>query len=247
MFQGGHQSPPADRFQPVLDAFFARTLKGAAIAPALRPPVITQGRTSSAAGAFRTEASWPPEGTRTLRLALGRRGGTGAGTLAHSATASQASYTDLGTSTEETAMRDLDGEATWLAYMSAPLTSPVRIAGTPRLNLRLSTSADHGHVTPTLVDLAPDGSAQPISRGFLNLRYREGLAREVPMPPGEPVTASVRFSPQDHTVVPGHRIALVVAGSNAVWALPDAPAGTRTTIFHGGTPGSALQLPVAGG
>jgi len=78
----------------------------------------------------------------------------------------------------------------------------VRIAGTPRLNLKLSTSTDHGHVTPTLVDIAPDGSPQPISRGFLNLRYRDGLASEVPMPPGRPDTATVRFSPQDHTVRP---------------------------------------------
>jgi hypothetical protein len=37
----------------------------------------------------------------------------------------------------------------------------------------------------------------------------------------------------------------VVAGSNTVWAVPDEPAGTRYTIGHGGSPGSALVLPVA--
>ena len=41
------------------------------------------------------------------------------------------------------------------------------------------------------------------------------------------------FSPQDHTVAAGHRIGLVVAGSNVVWAVPDAPAGTTTTVRRG--------------
>jgi X-Pro dipeptidyl-peptidase len=241
MFQGGHQSPPADRFLPVLDAFFNTTLKGAPVAPALRPPVITQGRDSAAAGGFRTEASWPPAGVREMRLELGR--GAEGGTLSPSAPPGHAAYTDLGTTSEEVALRGLDAETTWLAYRSAPLRGDVRIAGTPRLRLVVGTSTDHAHVTPTLVDIAPDGSAKPISRGFLNLRYRAGLEREVPMPTTRPVTATVRFSPQDHTVRAGHRIAVVVAGSNVIWALPDEPAGTRTTVFGG----SALVLPVADG
>jgi X-Pro dipeptidyl-peptidase len=112
----------------------------------------------------------------------------------------------------------------------------------PHCSRLLEVSADHGHLTPTLVDLAPDGTAKAISRGFLNLRYREGLAAEKPVPPGTPVRASVRFSPQDHTVRAGHRIALVVQSSNAVWAVPDQPAGSTFTVHHGR---SALVLPVA--
>jgi len=42
----------------------------------------------------------------------------------------------------------------------------------------------------------------------------------------------------------GHRIGLVLAGSNVAWALPDAPAGTRVTVHHG-TAASQLVLPVA--
>ena len=60
------------------------------------------------------------------------------------------------------------------------------------------------------------------------------------MPPGEPVSATVTFSPQDHTVAAGHRIGLVVAGSNVVWAVPDAPAGTTTAVRSG-----TLVLPTA--
>jgi hypothetical protein len=60
------------------------------------------------------------------------------------------------------------------------------------------------------------------------------------VPPGEPVSATVTFSPQDHTVAAGHRIGVVVAGSNVVWAVPDAPAGTTTTVL-----GGTLALPTA--
>jgi len=100
-------------------------------------------------------------------------------------------------------------------------------------------------VTPTLADIAPDGTAKAISRGFLNLRYRTGLAREDAVPAAGPVRAEVLFSPQDHTVAAGHWIALVLAGSNVAWAVPDAPAGTRTTVHHGGRRASRLVLPVA--
>ena len=37
----------------------------------------------------------------------------------------------------------------------------------------------------------------------------------------------------------------MLAGSNVAWAVPDAPAGTRTTVHHGGRRASRLVLPVA--
>jgi X-Pro dipeptidyl-peptidase len=242
MFQGTHQSPSGPRWQPLLDEFFATTLEGAAPGPNLAPPVITQGRTATAPGAFREEAAWPPAGTSEQRLRLGRD--LTGGVLAPRVPSGDAAFTDTGATAEEVAMRTLDAEASWLGYRSAPLAADTRLAGTPRLELSLTASADHGHLTPTLLDIAPDGTATAITRGFLNLRYRNGLAREQPVPPGEPVSGTVAFSPQDHTVEAGHRIGLVLAGSNVAWAVPDAPAGTRITVHHG-TRASQLVLPVA--
>ena len=179
----------------------------------------------------------PPAGGSTQQLTLGRS--LTAGTLGAGGGPS-ASFTDTGTTAEEVALRAMDAEQGWLAYRGAPLAADTRIAGTPRLRLQLLTDQDHGQLAPVLVDIAPDGSAKTISRGFLNLRYRNGLRDDEAVPPGEPVNATVTFSPQDHTVAAGHRIGLVVAGSNAVWAVPDAPAGTTTTVRSG-----TLELPIA--
>jgi X-Pro dipeptidyl-peptidase len=239
LFQGGHQSPSGrPHFDALLDEFFDTTLRGAAPGPELAAPVLTEGRTAAGPAGFRTEAAWPPPGATTRRLALGR--GLTGGTLGGTAAGPAASFTDLGTTTEETALRAPDAELSWRWYRSAPLAADTRIAGTPRLELTVSTDQDHGQLAPTLVDVAPDGSSKAITRGFLNLRYRNGLRDDEAVPPGEPVPATVTFSPQDHTVAAGHRIGLVLAGSNAVWAVPDAPAGTTTTI-HAGT----LALPTA--
>jgi predicted acyl esterase len=158
--------------------------------------VLTQGRTSTAPQGFREEASWPPAGVATQRLRLGREA-TG-GVLAPSVSRADAAFVDTGATTEETAMRALGAEASWLGYRSAPLAADLRIAGTPRLDVTVAASADHGHLTPTLVEIRPDGSTKAISRGFLNLRYRDGLSRERPLPPGQPVRAGPRLAAGPH-------------------------------------------------
>jgi predicted acyl esterase len=201
--------------------------------------VRTQGRTAAADDAeFRAEQAWPPADGSVRRLALGR--GLGGGTLGAGATGPAASFTDLGTTTEELALRSPSSELSWLTYLGAPLAADTRIAGTPKLELELVADADHGQLAPVLADVAPDGTATAITRGFLNLRYRGGLRDDEAVPPGVPVRATVTFSPQDHTVERGHRLAVIVAGSNTVWAVPDTPAGTTITIRSG-----SLALPTA--
>jgi X-Pro dipeptidyl-peptidase len=93
------------------------------------------------------------------------------------------------------------------------------------------------------VDVAPDGTTKTVSRGFLNLLYRDGLASAHDIPPGEPISATVTFKPQDQTFEAGHRIGVIVQGSNTVWALPDDPGASYTLSF--GKRGSTLVLPLS--
>jgi X-Pro dipeptidyl-peptidase len=93
------------------------------------------------------------------------------------------------------------------------------------------------------VDGAPDGTTKIVSRGFLNLLYRDGLASAKPLPTDEPVSATVTFKPQDQTFEAGHSIGLLVQGSNTVWAVPDDPGAGYTLRLGRG--GSRLVLPIA--
>src|SRR3954452_9176805 len=119
----------------------------------------------------------------------------------------------------------------------------MHLAGSAILDLDLSDSANHGQVSPTLVDVAPDGSAVPIARGHLNLQYRHGVATAEHVPTGTPEHVRARLSPQDQTIPTGHRIGLIVATSNVVWALPDQPSGYSLTVHSAA---SRLILPVVG-
>jgi X-Pro dipeptidyl-peptidase len=231
VFQGPHATPEHEQYTSLVERFFARTLKGARNGIEDEPAVWTEGRTAEETTPLRTETAWPPRGTRTRSIALTREDG-----------AAEASFTDMSTSSEELAREDPEAEGSWLFYATGELDQDTRLAGTPVLDALVKVDGDHGQLAPTLVDIAPDGSTTAISRGFLNLKYRGGLAKGEPVPADQPVRARVRFAPQDHTVAKGHRIGVIVAGSNVVWALPDDP-GVTTTVVSGS---SRLELPVVG-
>jgi hypothetical protein len=144
-------------------------------------------------------------------------------------------------STEEYALSTPTSEAGWLWFQSAPLERDMRIAGSPILQATVTDSSDHGQLDATLADIGADGTPVPVARGFLNLRYRGGLAKSTSVPTSTPFSANVRLAPQDWTVQAGHRLGLYVAGSNLAWALPDQP-GFQLSI----QPGTKLVLPVVG-
>ena len=231
MWQAPHAQPSSQDFDDILQRFFARTLKGEQNGIENDPPVHTQGRTGTKADAAPTdEPAWPPPGTQDTPIALQRSAATPAG------------YTDTGTAGEERELKEgLDKEDGWLYYRSAPLTSDLRFAGSPYVEATITDSADHGQLSPTLFDVAPDGTAVPVSRGHLNLQYRDGLTAAKPVPAGTPIDVRVRLSPQDQTIPAGHSIALVFASSNTVWALPDEPAGYSIAVQGDGP---RLVLPV---
>ncbi len=212
MWQAGHSSPGNANWQPLLDRFFDHTLLGVENGVDTEPPVLTEGRSATLKSTgFRTEDAWPPSGTTRRALALG--GG---------------SFTDMATTTEEQSTRMPDAEASWLFFQGEPLSEDTRMTGAARLRLSLSVDRDHAHLAPVLVDVAPDGTTKTVSRGFLNLQYRNGLAQAEPIPPGEPIRATVTFKPQDQTFEAGHRIGVILQGSNTVWAIPDDPGAGYT-------------------
>jgi predicted acyl esterase len=133
-----------------------------------------------------------------------------------------------------------------LFYESPPLDRAQRLAGSAVLHADVRYMNPGQHLTPLLVDVLPNGQMKLVERGFLNLDYAAGLEKANPRP-GQWIHARVEFLPQDFTFPKGHRIGLILQGSNAVWAVPGTPG--QVNIAHGRVPStetltSRLVLPL---
>jgi predicted acyl esterase len=100
--------------------------------------------------------------------------------------------------------------------------------------------------TQSLCTFESPVEACTVSRGFLNARYRDGLAHGRDLVPGATYHARVRFIDNDWVVKKGHRIGVAVMSSNAWWAVGDTSRSTNT-VLHDARHPSALVLPVVGG
>ena len=122
----------------------------------------------------------------------------------------------------------LSDEDGWLYYATAPLAAPMRIAGSAILSLSFFDSADHGQISPTLVDVAPDGTRGADRPRPPQPPYRNGLAHSEAVPAGELVRARVRLAPQDQTVPAGHRLGLSSRAPTSSGRFPTSPRATRS-------------------
>ena len=241
MFQGPHSGVTGDEYEPLLKAFFDHTLKDVNNGVEDGDPVITQGRTSDdpTGQPFVHESAWPPPSAGPVAFELGRD--DAGGTLSIRGAGQPGSFVDPGIGTEELAFSSPTAELGWLWFQSEPVERDIRIAGSPILQATVTADSDHGQLDATLADIGDDGTPVPVSRGFLNLRYRHGVTHSESVPTATPFSANVRLAPQDWTVKAGHRLGLYVAGSNLGWALPDQP-GFQIAV----QPGTKLVLPVVG-
>jgi X-Pro dipeptidyl-peptidase len=193
-----------------------------------------------ASGTWHREATWPPAnaGARALwptQLEALEPASGDPGEL---------SFIDDPTMTEERMMM-AGADPGRVLYTSEPVTVDTRIAGEPEVSLELVSDTTSTHVAAYLADVAPDGASTRITRGFMNPRCRDGLAEGRDLAPGEAYRVRFTLAPADHVVADGHRIALAVAGSNAIWALPDLERAT-TTVRQGPESATRLTLPVVG-
>jgi X-Pro dipeptidyl-peptidase len=193
-----------------LDDFFARYLKGAA-APGLDgvPKVLSQGFD----GKWRSSL---PMTTAPTRFSF--RG-------------EPRSFVNTGTQTSK-AFKDqpVGSDPATAAYVTAPLPAARRLAGGGTVSVDLALDGVRGQLDATLLDVAPDGSQRVVTLGLLDLRYNDSLAAPRNLVPGQKTRATVTLRPQDAVVAKGHRLALVLAGSEAVWGVPDTMTGQRYTI-----------------
>jgi putative CocE/NonD family hydrolase len=200
---------------PALD-FFDQTLRGSRDLTGL-PPV----RWRLGHDGWREAATWPPPGTRELRLYL--TGGRA------TADAEGGSLTGRADSTKATArwthdpdnlvpstvtdpfalLREFPDEQTVqarpdvLTFTAEPSNRPLDLAGPVRLRVHVGSSATSMHVHAKLADIAPDGTARMLVRGQAHVQDPD---------PGEAVEISLGHT--GYRLQPGHRLRVHLACSD---------------------------------
>src|SRR6266581_386501 len=109
-----------------------------------------------------------------------------------------------------------------LAYVTPPLTEPVRISGAPVVNLVASTSGTDSDWVVKLIDVYPDEvPSQPEMGGYqLNIsmdifrgRYRESFETPKAIAPNTPLPYKFTLPMANHVFLPGHRIMVQIQSS----------------------------------
>jgi hypothetical protein len=118
------------------------------------------------------------------------------------------------------------GHGTWT--FTAPLPHDAHLAGEAKLDVPVSTAAPGAHLVALLYDLDSTGKAVFVQRGATALSD-SGEQR-----------ATFTLYPQDYRFVAGHRIGLLLSGSDDDWFSPGV---TNTTVNVGG---GSLTLPLLG-
>lgn len=143
-----------------------------------------------------------------------------------------------------------------LLFASSELKAPLHISGTPKVTLRLASSARAANLSVYLVQL-PWVDRGPIlgnliTRGWADPQNHAGLRKGgnfgtfekgVPLKPGEFVNMSFDLQPDDQIIPAGRKVGLMIFSSDREFTLWPRP-GTKLTVDVTGT---RLTLPVVGG
>ncbi len=128
-----------------------------------------------------------------------------------------------------------------LVFETKLLQEPVEILGRPRLSVKVAIDAPLGNLAVRLIDVHPDGLAQRVTLGVLNLAHRRGNAEPVPMTPGNFEEVEIELDESGHRFRAGHRMRVAI--STAYWPLILPPPSHVTAQLVTGVE-SRFTLPV---
>ncbi|MBU2668409.1 Xaa-Pro dipeptidyl-peptidase [Actinoplanes bogorensis] len=162
--QQGHVDPFDIRRAAWVDElhrWFDRWLQG------LRNGIEREPRASieTAPGTWVDEPAWPAASARSTRITLGNGDGT-TGTINSRINGGSRTWSDAPDLEEATAVANPNTAVPGrVAFLSAPLTSPVRISGTPTVTLRVQVDKPTTELTARLVDYGSATRVNYLARG----------------------------------------------------------------------------------
>ncbi|MCW2606314.1 MAG: transporter ATP-binding protein [Frankiales bacterium] len=258
--QWGHSGGPAkgefDLATPdtnyqgrVIAAWFDHYLKGTGPKPSLDFEWFRDwvSYTGDAAPAYGRSATFPAGRPQTLHLSgsdalVADRAAVQDGTAQFVAPAAPASYTETSALDQEQDLRDAPG--TTASWTSGALAAPLEVVGSPVLDLKgldsptaAVTQADEAGALilfAKLLDVAPDGSTTLVHRLVSPVRVPEV---------GKPYR--IELPGIVHRFDTGHRLQLVLAGSDAAYGRNLAPQAVTVDISKAAL--STLTLPATTG
>jgi uncharacterized protein len=154
-----------------------------------------------------------------------------------------------------------------LAYVTAPLSEPLRISGAPVVNLVASTSGSDSDWVVKLIDVYPDevpsqrelgGYELAVAMDIFRGRYRESFETPKPIASNVPLTYKFVLPTLNHVFLPGHRIMVQVQSSwfplydrnpqtfvpNIFFAKPADYIKATQRVYHAAGAASFIDLPV---
>ena len=136
-------------------------------------------------------------------------------------------------------------DARSLSFTSAPLATPMEIAGRPTAELFVVIENNvEAQLSVKLSAVGPDGRSNLITRGIRRCVPSPGDRGTSSLPDDGAVMVPVQLAATDYVVAAGDRLRLAVAAADSptVWPTPTVP---RIRLLCGGDEPSMLKLPVA--
>ena len=116
------------------------------------------------------------------------------------------------------------------------------LMGQPRLRARVSVTTPAAALSVKLCDVFPDGTSALVTRGSLDLGYRDGVhAAPQPLEPGREYDVEVELDACAYRFGPGQRLRVSIAGAD--WPNTVAPPAPLDLVVHRGV----LELPLRRG
>jgi putative CocE/NonD family hydrolase len=131
-------------------------------------------------------------------------------------------------------------DARCLSFTTKPLVERIEVLGIPRLELVFASDRPLALASVRLCDVDPDGVSTLITRGQLNLAYRDGFETPRELEPGKRTHATVRLDAIGRAIPPGHRLRVSISPTGWPRAWPS-PVPVTLTVIAGA---SYLELPM---